>query len=232
MLKEGSIDVWSVDLKVAEQRIDPLAEVLSDRERERAAGFMFADHRRRFIASHYAVRRVLAAYCDISPCVLQFREGTSGKPALVADERYAGLEFNLSHSQDLAVIAVASQDPVGVDIEYLHEVPDLEAIAARWFAPVEYDELMRIPQDRRPGSFLSLWTRKEAYVKVVDGLSTPLDKFVVSLDSSRPTPVDVVDDGLTLTDWWIHPLPSVPGYVGAVAARGANRKLSLRSLEL
>jgi 4'-phosphopantetheinyl transferase len=167
---------------------------LSPDERARAARLAAGDVRRRFVASRAALRDILAAYVGASPAGLRFRYGPHGKPALAPPLEW--LHFNLAHSQDLAVVAVARR-PVGVDVERVRPLADGPlALAARTFAPGEVAALRAAPQSQQLDEFFRYWTCKEAYVKARGaGLSLPFDQFTVELPPHAAPRLLVAPDG-------------------------------------
>jgi 4'-phosphopantetheinyl transferase len=124
-------------------------------------------HRRRFVAAHAALRLILGAYLDLAPDALAFALGEHGKPSLrqPLDPDGARLEFNLAHSGDLALVAVARDHPVGVDVERWSEVEHLE-LAERFFSRTERDALRALASvaEQLDAGFFAAWTRKEAYL--------------------------------------------------------------------
>lgn len=223
------IHIWSARVDVHTSLVERLYCMLSPGERERADRFRFQNDRRRYIASHALLCHVLSVYRDEEAHVLRYRFGANGKPHV-----QGGPEFNMSHSGDLALVAVGGQRRVGVDVEALRVVDDAERIAARYFTAAERDALYRLPRKARPRAFLLCWTRKEAYVKALgDGLSMPLDAFQVTLApggspqlwKTRGRPAERIDFSL------YHLEPS-PGYVGALAAQGMIGRVRARSLSL
>ena len=131
-----------------------------------------------------------------------FSYGTRGKPALKwpAD---AGLEFNLSHSQGLALYATAWRRAVGIDLEYQRDGLDFEGIAGRFFTARESEQILALPDPERRSAFFRGWARKEAFIKVRgDGLWLGLDQFEVSIDPGSPA-------RLVSTAW--DPHESAPG---------------------
>ena len=118
---------------------------------------------------------------------LRFRCEQAGKPALVTERRGASLEFNLSHSGELAVFAVARRRRVGVDVEKLKSDFPAEDIAERFFSSNERASLRSLGRDIKQEGFFRCWTRKEAYVKACGaGLQVALDDFDVTLDPALP----------------------------------------------
>lgn len=149
-----------------EKRYDNI--LLDESELKRAKQFKFDLHRERFIQSHLAVRAILKRYTDKNPAITQT---DSGKPYL---KDYPSLQFNLSHSGDYAVCAITQNAPLGIDIECcsdpLSPARNFLSIAKRFFAPDEYKKILEAKN--RESYFLTLWTRKEAYLKLLGkGLS-------------------------------------------------------------
>lgn len=172
---------------------------LSAQEHARAARFVFERDRRRYQASHAGLRQVLAEAAGVHPAVLHFSPGPHGKPHLVGPG--AALNFNLSHSADLALICLAS-DPalgeLGVDIEVDHAIADVWLMARAQFTPAEVAELQAVAPDDVHHHFLIGWTRKEACLKAIgSGFSIASDSFYAGvgdrpLQTVVPTPEGVV----------------------------------------
>lgn len=171
------LDLWYVDLDVAADALRSFRHWLSDDELGRAERFHSHLHRARYIVGRASLRYVLAERLGCSPADIQFSYGTNGKPML---EDRRDVQFNLAHSGGDAVIAVANDAPVGVDIELLQPIADVESLARLVFSDVERRELGLAPNPAL--AFLNAWTRKEAYVKALGlGLAAPLREITVSL---------------------------------------------------
>ena len=202
--------LWTVAL-TAMPGADAIAS-LSQAERARAQRFAFDHLRRRYFAAHVALRETLAECTGASAQALQFTEGPFGKPALVP----ALCDFNMSHSDDVAVIVVAPQGEIGVDVEVLAPVRDCIALAERNFTPTEHQEVLKATAAQRDLVFLRGWTRKEACLKAIgSGLSIAPDCFEAGTDVQPrkvllPTPEGVVS-------LHVESLPEVDGCVMAVA---------------
>jgi 4'-phosphopantetheinyl transferase len=182
-LRERVVDVWETGLDLAADELQALHGLLSPAECDRAARFHFERDRRRFIVAHGQLRQLLGRYADAAPSAVMIETRASGKPFT---RRELPLEFNLSHADDRVVFAFARW-PVGIDVERIRPLPDLLAIAARFFAPGEYDAMQRLTGAPLQDMFFRCWTLKEAYVKAVgDGLNVPLSAFEVSLNPCAP----------------------------------------------
>jgi 4'-phosphopantetheinyl transferase len=181
----GPARFWLVDLDAGS---DAEAEsTLDAAEHARAARFVFDRDRRRYVAAHVALRRLLAMRTNREPSRLSFDAGRFGKPHLRGDPRCA---FSLSHSGHLALVALADDGEIGVDLELIRSVPDADALAAAHFTAAERASLAVASDAQRDLQFLCAWTRKEACLKAVGcGLSVPPDSFETGTDMA---PRDIV----------------------------------------
>lgn len=210
--------VWLAHLDLAAATVDRLVAVLSPDERERAVRFHFRRDAMRWIVARATLREILGAYLETEPVAIAFTYGPKGKPALVVEEGRADLQFSISHSADLAAFAVTVGVPVGVDVERLREVDDMEQIAARTFSVRECSALRSLPPEQRAAGFFNCWTRKEAYIKALgEGLSYPLDRFSVSVAPGLPARLEVVEDTPDHVETWtMEALPVRAGFAGTV----------------
>ena len=228
-LGAGDVHVWRVSLDIDPE---PLRTVLSADERQRVARFHRDEHRRRYAAAHGALRLILGSYLDAAPETLAFQLGEHGKPSLSEpfDPSGARVEFNLSHSADLALVAVAQNHPVGVDVERWSEVEHLE-LAERFFSSAERDALRRLANvaERLDAGFFAAWTRKEAYLKATGyGISRGLHHFDVALapDVEAALLADRLDETATRR-WTMRSIVPAEGYSGAVVAAAPLRDVKL-----
>jgi 4'-phosphopantetheinyl transferase len=217
-LGTGEVHAWCVDLDAA--GADGSVEMggLSADERARAARFHFERDRARYLRGHAAVRHLLAAYAGQEPHALVFARGAHGKPALAG----TALEFNLSHSEGCAVLAVTRGRRVGVDVERIRADRATLEVARRFFAPAEADAVAAAPPAERALTFFRCWTRKEAYVKARgEGLSLPLDRFEVPLDPDATRALSVArDDHAETARWSLRELAPAADHLGALVVEG------------
>lgn len=210
-LRLDEIHVWRIDLDQPEVQLQNLATTLSSEEMARAERFYFQEHRQRFIAGRGILRTILGRYLDIQPLQVQFNYQHRGKPVLADTFADSGLEFNLSHSQGLGLCAVNCTRQIGVDLEYIRPMSDLEALAKRFFLPREYEMLRSLSANQQQEAFFRYWTCKEAYLKATgDGLSQ-LEQIEVSLTPTEPAKLQILED------WSLFELVPANNYVAAVA---------------
>jgi 4'-phosphopantetheinyl transferase len=176
-LAAGDVDVWSVQLECSPAYVAVLLHTLSDEECDRAERFHFERDQRPFICARGTLRRLLAEYLDAEARDLTFSYGPNGKPALSGRFERA-LTFNVSHSKELALVAIGRNVEMGVDVEAVRSIDDADDIASRFFSPRETAQLRALPFPVRTQAFFACWTRKEAYLKALgSGLAKPLDGF-------------------------------------------------------
>ena len=189
--------------------------ILSADERERAARFYFDRDRRRFVAARAALRETIAVELRMSPADVRFELGRFGKPQLGTGAR---LRFNLSHADAHAVIALTSDAEIGVDLERVRDLDDLDRLATTVFSARERAELEALPPAVRLRGFFAGWTRKEAYIKATgDGLQQPLGDFDVRLTPDLPPQLLRVKDRPAETSRWaMWAWEPLPGYLAAL----------------
>ncbi|MEG4074515.1 4'-phosphopantetheinyl transferase superfamily protein [Microcoleus sp. Pol14C2] len=223
----GEIHVWRVSLAQTESCLQSLQETLSPDERTKANGFHFPKGRSQFIVSRGALRAILSGYLNINPHILRFDYNPYGKPSLIAAQGGNTLSFNLSHSGNMALIAITKNRDIGVDIESINpNFPGLE-IAEKFFSPLENSVLRSLPEHFQPKAFFTCWTRKEAYIKAVGkGLSIPLNQFDVTLAPGEPPALlNVEDNPEEASRWSLRELIPSSDMVAAVAVAGDCSKL-------
>ena len=193
-------------------------KALSQPERDRALRFRFDRDRVRFVRSHAALREILSRYLEVPPGEIRFTEGERGKPSIEPPNRLA---FNLSHAGDFALIAVATDRAVGVDVELVRPGIDFAGMAERVLTPGEREDLSRLDPAARLPAFFAGWARKEALVKAFGlGVSFPLERIEVSLDPEETAPLRWVQDAPPGGPWEIRTVEVGEGYAAAVAASG------------
>jgi 4'-phosphopantetheinyl transferase len=187
---QAAIRVWRGELDRPEAETAAFASLLAADERARADRFHFERDRRRFAVGRGLLRTLLGRMLDVSPREIAFSYGTRGKPAL-AWPMGTGLEFNLSHSHGLALVATTWGRAIGVDLEYRRAELDVLGLASRYFTPEELSQIERQPSaEAQRAAFFRGWARKEAFLKARgDGLWVGLDQFEVSIDPPLPARV-------------------------------------------
>ncbi len=209
MEDRAPVDLWRIGLDVTADVRDRLWPLLADAEQRRAGRFHLARDAHRFIVAHGALRAIMARYLGCEPAAVVFVTGPYGKPEL-ASHAGAGLRFNLTHSDALALCAVTRHGWVGVDVERIR--PDLatDDIARAHFSAAEAEALSALAPPLRTDAFFACWTRREAYVK---GRGEGLGARRAADDDRR---------------WRVVDLDAGPGYAGALAVEVPEVRIAWR----
>jgi 4'-phosphopantetheinyl transferase len=215
------VHVWRIALDPPPSLAGRFEAVLSPDERARADRFRMARDRARFVVGRGWLRTILGRYLGAEPGRLAFRYGPQGKPALEGDDM---ARFNLAHSHDLALLAVAEGRELGIDLEQIRPMADAERIIERFFSMRERAAFLGLPGPDRPVAFFRGWTRKEAYLKAIGlGFSMPLDRFDVTLAPGEPARLLHVEGRPEEPGrWTLHDLDPGPGFLAALAVEGTG----------
>ncbi len=212
----ADVRLHGIDLAAARGDYLRFAELLATDENERAALFHYADDRVRFVVTRGVLRILLAEAEHGPPETLTLGADAHGKLELLHP---SSLRFNVSHSGEVALVALAEGREVGVDVEQVRERSDLDDVAARFFAPTEARALARSDRREHAQAFHRCWVRKEACVKAAGlGIRVPLAGFEVGVDP-RPGKVQTVRIGAKAAarSFALADVEVRPGYAAAVA---------------
>ena len=226
---EHDVHVWrsSLDLSGAER--SELAQSLSRQEQERAERFATDKLRHRYVVGRGILRSLLGSYLGRPPGDLRIRYGEHEKPYLSGDTDEAILQFNVSHSGDLALFAFSREREIGVDLERIRSDLGQTEIASRFFSASESARLLDLPQEQQSDYFFALWTCKEAFVKARGGgISFGLARFDVQLEPGADSAVIVSnEEAKGFAPWFAYRFDPGPGYAGALAVGERSPKISL-----
>lgn len=221
------VRVFWTDLDIGADAAWPLADMLDAHERKRAARFHFRSDAIRYVVGRARLRTLLGGVLGEKPAALTFAYGVRGKPELSGRFAASCLRFNVSHSDGLSVIALVWGRRIGVDVERVRRLADLEAIAERTYSPRERADLQRLPPNERQLAFFRCWTRKESFIKALgEGLSCPLDRFSVTLRPDEPARLVESDVDAAAAVWTLESLETPRGFVGALAFEGPPLRIT------
>jgi 4'-phosphopantetheinyl transferase len=225
-INDRELHIWKADMN-SSGVYD--VQSLGQDEIARARRFRFEADRMMFIFSHYLLRQILAGYVKMPPQEIAYSYTKFGKPFLTQKDQQEGIEFNLSHSGDIVLIAVTRSVPLGVDVEKIQPIPDMEQIAKKFFSPGEQEDLSRLSGPEKVTAYYKCWTRKEAVIKACgEGLSMPLDSFQVSLLPGKAARLVHNPDARR---WMLVDLLPGTGYAGAAASPENELEVSYFSAE-
>ncbi len=218
-IDNSDIHLWRCLFDNAAVESTDYQKLLSAHELQRAARFVNGHDRERFIFFHGALRTILSAYTHIQPHLLQFCRNSYGKPYILSPEEPSKLQFSLTHSKDIALIAVTWDRPIGVDVEYIRPIEDGREIVRNYFSLAERSVLLPLEGEAFNVGFFLCWTQKESFIKATGfGLSRSLDQFTVPIFRADAEVSCVESEA-----WRFETFTAHAGYIGAFAVGSSSR---------
>jgi 4'-phosphopantetheinyl transferase len=221
-LCENEVHVWGVRGPFQDAALADSLDLLSPDERARANGYLRTADKHLFVVARVLARTALAQYLHRDPRSIAFDHGRHGKPSVAASSHHR-LGFNISHSGDIVVCAVAPVEAIGVDIERVRSTVSVDALAARHFSPAEREALGRWVPEARRAAFFTVWTRKEAYLKALGtGFSIAPESFTVAAAPDEPARLVAPAPDSKSRAWSVADFEPAAGYAGAVVVEGSG----------
>lgn len=219
-IQSDGIHVWRYTLDLPSSQRESLLGILSPDELERAGKFYFDKDRNRFIAARGILRKILGIYLNEDPNLIHFEYAEFGKPELKSGSYLPKLSFNLSHSENIALFAIASEGNLGIDVEHIRYDMEIEPLASRFFSEGEIRVLEMAKGKLQKDIFFQFWTRKEAFLKATGkGLSFPMENCDVSSANDRDfSNVIFQSKMIGFPNWYVMDLKPEKGYTAAVVA--------------
>jgi len=233
-LAGNEIHVRALALTADPPLLEKLSHTLTPEEKERASRFKFEPLRNRYIVGRGALRAILARYLQTEPAALRFGYLENGKPELAGEFANAGIHFNLAHTGDLALVAITRIGWVGVDVESVRPIKNVDELVARFFSPRESALFQKVSTDAKPAAFFNLWTRKEALLKATgEGITRSLSLVEVSFLPGEPARLLAISgDVKAAQQWTLKELEPANGFAGAIALQHSTSNLQQEEREL
>lgn len=228
-----SVTVWPISLYRTTDELARDRALLSEEERRRASSFLFDRDKRRFVAAHAGLRRVLGEVLNCEPQSLDVTSQANVKPTLASGpahnpRAHDDVHFNLTHCGEIAVVATTRVAPVGIDVEVVRDLPDMQAVAAVVFTDQERRQLGEVPSAQRSRAFFTGWTRKEAVIKATgEGFGADLSAFSVSLRPDEPAGFMQPPHAADGEHWHLRHVDLAPHTLCAVALAAATTSLEV-----
>ncbi len=231
VLTGEKVHLWQVLLSQSDSLRSELFALLNQDERDRAARFYFERDRERYIIGRGFLRLLIGQYLQIDPGQIGFTYSEFGKPALDAVHR-SQLDFNLAHSADRAVYVFTSGCRVGIDLEFVRQMPDEDHFAAMYFSQREGLLLQGLSAQEKTAAFFKLWTAKESYLKAVGaGLAGELNQVEVELlPQGGGRFLSLGGDPAAAQRWRLELFTPWENFQAALALDVSDKKLSIHNL--
>lgn len=183
-IEPNNIHIWYIPLN-NEELLDRFIHILSSDELQKANNFHFLRHRKAYLLRKIALRQILSKYCNIEAKHIQFKYTKNQKPYLRCNAFQ--LQFNITSSYNLALLAITTQTPIGVDVEHFRPIDDIMSVTKQFFSTVEISKFITLPTSKQLEAFYTIWTSKEAFVKAIGtGLLFPLQTLTVGFLPTDP----------------------------------------------
>lgn len=228
-LKKSAIHVWPLCLDVSEKEYQQLKQFLNSEEQSRAQRYKHKKAQQQFISARGQLKYILASYLQTTPGSIRFDIGQYGKPRLAGSEIDCGLVFNLSHCGSVALVAIAQDCALGVDIEHVNSRHNLESMALRCFSDEELSVWQQLPDEQKIAGFYDYWCAKEAFLKACGrGLALGMERCQVNFDQCCFTRLP---EKYLITDWQLFRIDVGGDYRAFVVGNGNSETLEMRCLE-
>ncbi|MDJ0660069.1 MAG: 4'-phosphopantetheinyl transferase superfamily protein [Crocosphaera sp.] len=177
------VHIWKKNLEQPSINVQNGFQMLNEAERNKAQRFRFEKHQKRFTIARSSLKHILSLYLSISPQEIEFEYNDYGKPQLLEQINNINLQFNVSHSENIAIYGITCRYLIGVDVEYIRPMLEADNLAKRFFSEKEFEYIRELSPEEKDKGFFRLWTAKEAYLKAIgQGISGGLDKVEISID--------------------------------------------------
>jgi 4'-phosphopantetheinyl transferase len=197
-LTANTIHIATIDSSPTIYYEDLYQEILSKDEKTRADKFYFEHHRKNFIIFRATLRQTVSKHLNISAEKIKFKYAKFGKPEIITAQNKQNIQFNISHSENIALIAICKNKHIGIDIEQVRDLKDYQKISERFFSKKENQAVLKEPIKNQIKTFFQIWTRKEALIKASGkGLFQNLNSFSTIYSKNAKTKKITLDPNQT-----------------------------------
>jgi 4'-phosphopantetheinyl transferase len=218
-ISKGIIHIWHTPLNPWLNKIEELRAILSAEETSRMEQLVFQNRAEAYIVSRGVLRKILARYLGMAPESVPIKTYSNGKPYLPGSE----IHFNLSHSDGLFLYGLASGSPLGVDLQRVYPIANINTIIKNYFSTEEQILLNSVNENLLQDLFFAIWTAKEAYLKGTgEGFQRPPNSFTICHKSNDLFKFELRDNlHSTLENLWnIREIQLASNYKAALAVKG------------
>jgi 4'-phosphopantetheinyl transferase len=225
-LNPDTVHLWAARLSQWKTKLNEMDSFLDPAERIRADRFIIPERRVDFITQRGFLRTILSKYLVHKPGEITISISEDGKPFLVE----GNINFNLSHSEDLMICGITSGARIGVDIQHIYPVENLDRIIPKILTPAEIKLIENSPQKDKNELFLTIWTAKEAFLKALgSGFNSPV--YNINISSIKENTLTLgIDDPRYGSKWNIQELAIEPGYKAVLAIEGSDIEIKIISI--
>ncbi|MCF7811020.1 4'-phosphopantetheinyl transferase superfamily protein [bacterium] len=211
---------------------ETLSQFLSEAELKKADRLRVATQKRQYIIAQAFLRCLLSNYIHKEPIEIDFIRSKHGKPYLKIESNPNNVNFNLSHSYDLIVVAICYNINIGIDVEKIRSSRNFLGIARRFFSIDEFTALKSLNAEMQQEAFYKCWTRKEAYLKAIGkGIRLPINDFTVSLSPDMPASIlKIYNEKEDASEWKLIDIKTSPDYITSLAIKDHSYRIIQKEL--
>jgi 4'-phosphopantetheinyl transferase len=217
-----SIDIWKANLDISPQLEKSYWALLNVEEKQRANRLIKPEHKRYFIAGRGILRSLLGTDLNLTPESINFDYLPRGKPIL-AKHHQTALQFNISHSKNLALYAFSNSQTVGIDLEFIHPLPSALSLAERFFTPQEAEYLSFLSPDDQEKMFFRFWTAKEAYLKATGEGIAGLEKIEVMVSDRDQNQFEIIHSEQAMSLYTFTPEDNFIATIASLRTENLNQ---------
>ena len=219
LFKKGDIHIWSSPISPWRTLVEELKTLLSKEEILRSENLVFRERREDYIISRGLLRKILAQYLDQAPDRISIKINPSGKPFLPN----SAYNFNLSHSKDFFLCGITQHTPIGVDLQHIYPISNMDTLMRSYFSPEEQQIIKDAAENQIKDLFFLIWTAKEAFLKGTgEGFRRSSNNFTVCQKDNGLLSFMVKEGPFPdlSRDWNIQEIQLSPEYKAALAIKG------------
>ncbi len=219
IINDNEVHIWSYLLDAAISDVDFFYGLLSEEEKRGIEKIKLPGVKNRRIISKAVVKDIISKYLGININQIKFLYNRFGKPVLPEDINLPGLSFNISHSGGFGIIALINKNQIGVDIEEIIELEDINDIIHTCFSKNEQSLFNNLELSEKTSLFYKIWTGKEAFIKAIGhGFSFPLQNISFGLDDNKRIMItEIVNLQENLNNWKVYNFNPRENYTSTVA---------------
>ncbi|HSD64457.1 MAG TPA: 4'-phosphopantetheinyl transferase superfamily protein [Ignavibacteriaceae bacterium] len=202
-INQNEVHVWNYPLNIVDTDVEYFYGLLTDEEKKGIDKIRLQGVRDGRVISKVIVKDIISKYLGVNSDQIKYSYNRFGKPVLPEDINFPGLNFNISHSESLGIIALVKQKQIGVDLERIIDLADLDDIIKLCFSKNEQGFFKDLEGLEKTKLFYKVWTGKEAFIKAIGkGFSFPLENISFELNINKEIIISEISDFQDNIDKW------------------------------
>jgi 4'-phosphopantetheinyl transferase len=228
-LRKGIIHIWYSPIHPWRNLVEDLRKLLSREEILRSENLVFSERQEDYIICRGLLRKILSQYLNQAPHQIPIEVNTKGKPYL-SHHHY---NFNLSHSKNLFLCGITQDSRIGVDLQHIYQISNLDSLVQKYLSPPEQQILKEAPENQTRELFFMIWTAKEAYLKGIGDGFHRLARSITVCKKDNGLLALRIKDGMISNhsdEWSIQEIRISPGYKASLAVEGDIVHIKYKSI--